>query len=140
MLRFLLLLSVLEGLTSLSAQVALSCSASRTDPLVASVQAVSELLPDVVIQCRGGIPTPAGQAIPPITLFVVLNTNITSRLLAKSPDLSEALLVVDEPAPENQLPCPTLPCSISGTGGATNPYDGAAGHYNVFQATQTGAN
>lgn len=141
----------IEGLaSSLSISVAqslTSCSAESVIPRVVSVEGFAELIPDYVIHCRGGLPTPAGQPIPRITLQALFNSTITSKVLGPAPprppgppQLTEALLLIDEPAPNAQLPCPTLPCSIQGTGGSTSPYDGSAGHYNAFQATQTQGN
>src|SRR5258708_3157666 len=121
------------------------CNSSVDLPAIVTSEGVAELASDVVIKCQGGSPTPAGQAIPQVTLRAFTNVNVTSRLLMTSPDLSEALLLIDDPAPQIQLACPRLPCSISGTGGgvgadSTSPYNGAPGHYNVFQATQFAAN
>jgi uncharacterized protein (TIGR03437 family) len=117
----------------------LSCGAS-SDPAILPVEGIADLVSDLVIKCQGGVPTPAGQPIPPITLRVTMNAAVTSRLLPTPVILSEALLLIDDPPPRNQLPCPTSPCSITGTGGATSPYDGSPGRYNVFQAAQPAIN
>ena len=122
-----------------------ACASSVEAIALGASEGGAELASDIVMKCSGGIPTPVGQAIPLVTFRVYSNTNLTSRLLATSPDLSEALLLIDDPAPHIQLACPKLPCSIAGTGGgvaadAASPYNGASGHYNVFQATQTGSN
>jgi uncharacterized protein (TIGR03437 family) len=121
-----------------------TCDASATPPIVPA-EGVAELMGDLVIQCQGGTPTPADQAIPRITLRVYVNTDITSRLVSTSPDLSEALLLMDDPSPQNQLACPAAPCSIQGTGGGSgsepnSPYNGSAGRYNIFQAAQISGN
>jgi uncharacterized protein (TIGR03437 family) len=121
------------------------CNSSVDLPPIVASEGAAELAGNVVIKCQGGSPTPAGQAIPQVTLRAYTNVNVTSRLLMTSPDLSEALLLIDDPAPQIQLVCPKVPCSISGTGGgvgadSTSPYNGASGHYNVFQATQIGGN
>ena len=117
-----------------------TCDVSATPPIVPA-EGVAELMGDIVINCQGGTPTPAGQAIPQITWQIFVNTDITSRLVSTSPDLSEALLLMDDPAPQNQLVCPAQTCSIQGTGGGTgsgpnSPYNGSAGRYNIFQAAQ----
>jgi uncharacterized protein (TIGR03437 family) len=121
------------------------CTSSVDVPAIVVSEGIAELASDLVIKCQGGSPTPAGQAIPQVTLRAYINVNVTSRLLMTSPDLSEALLLIDDPAPQIQLVCSKLPCSISGTGGgvaadSTSPYNGTVGHYNVFQATQIGSN
>ena len=93
----------------------------------------------MVIKCQGNASsTPPGKAILQVTIRAYLNVNVTSRLIATSPNLSEALLLIDEPSPSAQLACPKLPCSI--TADSTSPYNGGPGHYNVFQATQPGNN
>jgi len=121
-----------------------TCDVSAATPIVPA-EGVAELMGDVVIKCQGGTPTPAGQAIPQITWQVFVNTEITSRLVSTSPDLSEALLLMDDPAPQNQLVCPVPQCSIQGTGGGAgsepnSPYNGSAGRYNIFQAAQISGN
>lgn len=136
----LLLIVEASACLALYSQPPLSCSTVSSDPSVVPIEGVANLLADFVIKCQGGVPTPPGQPIPPTTFRITINTNVTSRLLATTPILSEALLLMDEPAPQNQLPCPTLPCSIPGSGGLTNPYDGSPGRYNVFQATEPAAN
>src|ERR1700730_5949055 len=121
-----------------------TCDVSAATPIVPA-EGVAELMGDVVIKCQGGTPTPAGQAIPQITWQIFVNTEITSRLASTSADLSEALLLMDDPAPQNQLVCPAQSCSIQGTGGGAgsepnNPYNGSAGRYNIFQAAQISGN
>jgi hypothetical protein len=61
---------------------------------------------DLVIECTGGTPTPGGQALPSVDFEVELNTNISSRLLEG--DALEALMLIDDPAPANQIPGKTL--------------------------------
>ncbi len=119
-------------------QLNVFCTTSTDGPAIMPLEGVAELASDLLIKCQGGSPTLAGQAIPKITLRVYTSSNLTSRLLGTSPDLSEALLLIDEPAPRIQLACPRLPCSI--TADSAGPYNGTAGHYNVFQATQLGGN
>jgi hypothetical protein len=51
------------------------------------------LVGDLVISCTGGNPNTPFLA----NFQLFLNTNITSRLVATSPDTSEALLMIDEP-------------------------------------------
>ena len=122
-----------------SQPVGLSCTTSPVEPLILPSEGVAEFAGDVVIKCQGNASsTPPGKVIPQVTLRAYLNVNVTSRLIATSPNLSEALLLIDEPSPSVQLACPKLPCSI--TADSTSPYNGGPGHYNVFQATQPGNN
>jgi len=116
------------------------CEAAVDAPITTvPSEGIAEFASDLVIKCQGGTPTPPAQTIPSVTLRAYLNTNATGRLLSTSPDLSEALLLIDEPAPLNQLACPDLPCEIEGTGGGVGsdphgPYNGSQGRYNVYQA------
>jgi uncharacterized protein (TIGR03437 family) len=88
-----------------------------------------ELLPDLLISCTGGTPTGSGQTVPFQTLTVTVNTDVSSRTLLAP--WSEVLLLVDDPAPANQLVCPLPACAILGTNGG-NTYSGAPGRPNVF--------
>lgn len=134
----LLIACVIPALGQTHTPLGLSCTIVDTAPKLVRLEGIAELTSDIVLECQGGTPTPAGQPIPSVTFRAYLNTNITSRLLATSPDLSEALLLIDEPAPQIQRVCPKLPCSILAD--PNGSYNGAFGHYNTFQATQFGQN
>src|SRR5947209_8248175 len=89
-----------------SAQVTptLSCFSNAASTPLIRAEGLSELVGDVVLNCTGGVPTPAGQLVPLVNLQVFLNTNVTSRLVADP--LSEALVIIDDPAPgATQVPC-----------------------------------
>lgn len=150
--------------TSASAQVqnaAFACTANAGVPPIVRQEGITELVGDLILNCTGGTFTPAGQNIPQSNVTIFLNTNITSRTYANG--LSEAILTVDEPfpaagsqvpltagpstgAPLTQLACAAINsanCAILSLGagvGAGGSYSGAAGHYNVFQGSQTAAN
>jgi uncharacterized protein (TIGR03437 family) len=117
-----------------------TCSTSVDTSVIRPSEGVAELVSDFVIKCQSSdTPTPMGQPIPRVLLRIYVNTNTTVRLFSTSPDLSEALLLMDEPAPQNQLACPMSPCSIQGTGGGVgnepnSPYNGSPGRFNIFQA------
>ncbi|HYO80190.1 MAG TPA: hypothetical protein VES20_02220 [Bryobacteraceae bacterium] len=87
--------ALLLGAGSAYAQVApgfqpLQCTANAGVPPVVRAEGFTELVGDLVLTCTGGNP-----AVPFLANFqVFLNTNITSRLTG---DLSEALLMIDEP-------------------------------------------
>ncbi len=58
----------------------LSCvSNAGATPLVRA-EGLTELVGDVVLNCTGGTPTPAGSLVPLVNLQIFLNTNVTSRL------------------------------------------------------------
>jgi len=69
---------------------------------------ITALVGDFVLNCVGGVPTPFGGVIPSTNIQVFLNTSLTSRLLTTSSSgtqYSEALLLLDEPAPAVQFGC-----------------------------------
>jgi len=130
----------------------LSCSASQTVPTLADAAGLAELVGDVVLTCTGGIPTPESESIPEYTISLTLNTNITSRSLLEAPELSEALLIIDDAFPANPVPSgavrgPSTPpqilctplgskCVEKGSGGSPSPYQAQP---NVFVAKQVSA-
>jgi hypothetical protein len=79
-----------------NAQVAFSCVANADIPPVARVEGLTELVGDLTLNCTGGTPTLKGADIPLYNITILLNTNITSRLI-DSGNLSEATLMIDEP-------------------------------------------
>jgi len=134
-----------------------SCAASSANPALVRSEGVTELVGDVLLQCSGGTPTPVGANIPQSNIQIFLNTNLTSRLINTTTNLSEATLLIDEPfpadpspstaalpagAPLSQLACQAnnqSNCAIMGTGGGTGnqgPYSGVPGRYNIFQGHQ----
>ncbi len=128
----------------------LTCSASTGVPRILRAEGLTEQMGDLVFNCIGGTPTPAGEAIPEYTVTYTLNSNITSRRLPEAPDLSEALLIIDDAFPANPVPPythgPSSPpqilctplgshCTATGTGGTPSPYQTQP---NVFVGKQTG--
>ena len=76
-----------------------------------------------------------------MNIQVFLNTNVTSRLV--SDPLSEALILIDDPAPANQIPCVPSSgnsCAVVGTGASTGVNFKSGGVTNVFQGRNGGAN
>ncbi len=93
----------------------------------------AELVADILLTCAGGTPTAVGQPIPQGTISVILDTPVTSRILASG--WSEALLLVDEPGPGTQNVCASAGgiCNLQGTGNGVGSYDGTLGRANVYQ-------
>ena len=142
---------------------AFACTANAGVPPIVRAEGITELVGDLLLNCTGGTSTPTGQPIPLSNVQIFLNTNVTSRLY-NTAGLSEAILTIDEPfpagasnpstatspvgAPQVQLGCQAVNntnCAITGTAvggiggvGATGPYNGSAGHYNVFQGSVNG--
>jgi hypothetical protein len=150
---------VLALLSSLAiAQTSLTCnSAPAGQPLLRN-EGVTELVGDLLINCSGGVATPAGAPVPTATIqLFVSNANITSRLLAVSgfTNFSEATMIVDEPHSVNgsltplrlcgdfdELVTGSGVCPVLGTGAPSGigagTYNGTAGHPNSFLARPTG--
>ena len=138
--------ALLAGFTGqVRAQVApFQCTADAGVPPIVRVEGFTEQVGDITLNCTGGIPTPAGAAVPQVNFTVGLNTNITSRLLAANL-YNEALLIVDEPHSATQPTRPILNCGASGApdvggsgpgvcsiisdGNPLDTYDGTAGTY-----------
>lgn len=80
---------------------------------------------DIVISCSGGTPTPAGQAVPTRDFLVYFELNHTGR---KTGDLLDSLLLVDDPAPQAQVPCSAdvSLCGWAGGGRGPNVFQGKA--------------
>jgi hypothetical protein len=138
------------------------CQTNAGVPPLLRAEGLTELVGDVTLNCTGGVPTPAGVAVPQANFQIFLSTNVTSRLLNSS-GLSEALLMVDEPhsaaRPNTQLlacgdsgTVETFTgsgvCVVTGTGGGdtysgdpadTGNADPEQGRPNVFQGTWTAA-
>jgi hypothetical protein len=93
-------------------QTPLACIANAGVPPLVRAEGLTELVGDIVLVCTGG--NPATPFLANFQLF--LNTNITSRLLGS--DLSEALLLIDEPlVPRADVPgggpTPATPLCLS---------------------------
>ena len=115
------------------------CTASSVPPTIRATGR-TELVSDLVLTCSGGTPTALGQPVPQGTISVILDTPITSRLLASG--WSEALLLVDEPASGTQVVCANAAgvCSLQGNGNGTGIYDGSVGRANVYQGQPASGN
>ena len=125
---------------------AFTCVANAGTPAIVRVEGITELVGDLLLQCKGGTPTTLGQKIPVSNVTLTLNTNVTSRLIGGS--YIDALLLLDEPSPQQQLPCgaPNTgyngdgTCTIAGNGTGAGLYDGTPGHPNIFVGQFTGPN
>lgn len=142
---------VLGSAASASAQItpALSCTSNAGATPLVRAEGIAELVGDVVLNCTGGTPTAPGAIVPQVNIQVFLNTNITSRLV--SDPLSEALILIDEPAPSQQIACipgtTALPvnaapsgttCPVVGVGGNTGVNFKSSGVPNIFQGRNAG--
>jgi len=85
----------------------INCVANTANPTTVRAEGVTELTGDAYITCTGGSPTAAGVAVPLYTITILLNTNVTSRLMNGSSSgggVSEAVLAIDDPYPTGPLP------------------------------------
>jgi len=146
--RFLFAALVAAGclVSQLNAQT--TCTSVAVPELVRS-EGNTELTGDLVLECTGGVPTPANDPVPQMNFRVILNSNATSQVTAtvSGANFNEALLLVDEPnqpvqnvdaihhkvlncgqagAPDTGAPGPGV-CEIISTGNPAQTYDGTPG-------------
>jgi hypothetical protein len=135
----------------------MTCTAQASTPFQQRAEGITELAGDVFISCTGGTVTPFGSPVPTVNISIQMNTQVTSRLLDATSIATDALLLVNDPAPAIQRVCPIstitgCPSFGGGVGGATTTaqYNGAfvaaAGavpsytKYNAFQGQLVAAN
>jgi hypothetical protein len=156
--------ALLFGLGSSAYAQGFSCTAFA-NPHIVRTEGVAELVGDVVLNCVGGTPTPAGTILGPFTLTgtqVQLNllgtAYVTSRLTGQAGSAdSEAVLSIDEPFPGTPPQTPFPSNATPATGAATTqlgcladgqqaclsvvslaPGFGASGNYNGTSAACIG--
>lgn len=119
---------MLFGVWACRAQVPLECGARAVSPGPMRAEGMTELVSDIIITCTGGEPMPAHRLLPQVNLRIATQpvVEITSRVLARANDggdFTEALLLIDEPAPAKQRPCgsPKYPYSAPSTRQAAEP-------------------
>ncbi|MBV9505718.1 MAG: hypothetical protein JO323_12015, partial [Acidobacteriia bacterium] len=131
----------------------LTCSVNTSNTPTLRSEGITELVGDIVITCTGGqiIPNignggatsnPAAQAV---NITVSLTSQVTSRLLG-SGNVSEALLMIDEPNSGLAAPIPGFGpaepftvCSAPTTGGCAGPSSGSGNAYVLTQTVGTTA-
>jgi len=151
------IVALIAGLTvPVSAQTTpLQCTANAGSPPFVRSQGLAELVGDIIIDCTGGTTTAGGAQVPAQNISITLNTNVTSKLTATTTtagltaNMSEALLIVDEPSSAANPTRPLLNCGQNGadngpqgpgvcslisTGNAAQAYDGTVGSTS-FNAT-----
>jgi hypothetical protein len=102
---------------------ALACTASVAVPPQLRTEGLTELIGDIVLTCTGGSPLASGSTVPTANITVSLGTNVTSRILATgslaggpTQNISDALLLIDEPGSGIPLPANEVGLSIGGQG------------------------
>jgi len=143
----------------------LQCATNVTVTPQLRGEGYTEQTGDITLVCTGGVTPTLGSVIPAVNITVFYNTAVTSRLLPQtsvSNNISEALLLIDEPgsgltapvpgfgpaAPQNLCTTPLTGCTevVSQVGGggifvATDTAQGAAATTpgrNVFQGVVNG--
>jgi hypothetical protein len=112
-LAFAVVTMLLGLIPTASAQTAaFQCVANAAVPPTVRAEGLTELVGDIVLNCTGGTPTPAGSQLPQANITVFLNTQVTSRLY--SSNQSEAILTVDEPLAPAETSARQTCTSISG--------------------------
>ena len=124
-------IAVFGGAPALFAQ--LVCTANVGVPSTARAEGLAEEVGDLLLNCTGGTSTTSGAPVPVVNITISLNTNVTSRI--NGANVSESLLLIDEPQPSSQLVCTPGPCAITGTGTGSGVYDGSTGRPNIFIGT-----
>lgn len=95
--------------TNASAQPTLNgitCFANAATPLQDRAEGITELTGDLVLTCTGGTPTAFGSAVPQVNITVALNTQVTSRLVGGTTNITEAILMLNDFQPGTQALCP----------------------------------
>jgi len=95
-----------------------ACVATAGVPPIVRAEGLAEMTGDILLTCRGGIPTIQNAAVPKVNVRVFYNTFVTSKVL-NSRMMTEALLMIDDPAPADQQLCDwdVDDCGIVGVGG-----------------------
>jgi hypothetical protein len=87
----------------------MSCQVHSDTPPDLRFEGMTELTGNIVIYCTGGQILTAGSVIPTADITVNFAVNVTSRILDKGHDLSEAMLLIDEPG-FSPAAAPRIPC------------------------------
>jgi len=137
-LAFAALVLVLGSAVPASAQYGVICGTSAAVAPTLRHEGFTELTGDILLSCSkapGASSTPAGTPVAQANITVNIGAPITSRILTGT--VTEALLLIDDPAPANQVPClsptnPTIACQVTGDG-VGGEFQAPSPQYNVFQ-------
>src|SRR5277367_5161060 len=87
------------GITgSASAQTlnGITCFANAATPQQDRAEGITELVGDLVLSCTGGTATPSGVGVPTVNITVALNTQVTSRLVGGTTNITESILMIND--------------------------------------------
>ncbi len=117
---------------------AFACVATGGVPPLVRAEGLAELVGDLVLNCTGGIPTAQNVTVPKVNIRIFVNTNVTSWLVGGG-TTSEALLLIDDPQPDDQMVCRAgQVCDVTGVGG--EPGVDYSQTYNVWEGIQVDTN
>jgi len=147
------------GITSAaSAQTlnGITCFANAATPQQDRAEGITELVGDLVLSCTGGTVTPVNVAVPTVNITVALNTQVTSRLVGSTSNITESILMINDPGPNspltqtlcaasasNNYACPTGVFGTGSGGGAKLNTIGLPNQYigsNIYQGVLTATN
>jgi hypothetical protein len=95
-----------------------TCTATAGVIPVIREESFAELVGDYILDCTGGIPTPANQVVQRVDITLTLSANVTSRLLTTefpTSNFNEALLIIDEPNSPLNPSRPLRACGAPGS-------------------------
>jgi hypothetical protein len=130
-----------------------TCTANAGLPPDVNVERLTALVADLVVTCTGGTPTAAGSPVPTANFQIFANTSVTTRFTGTN--LSDAVLLIDEPFPAAPVPDTVTPLPgsgtqlvgvlplaspVLGTGTGVGTFSGAPGRPNVFQGINATVN
>jgi len=75
----------------------LTCSTNVTNTPQLRGEGFTEMTGDITLTCTGGTALAAGSTIPLVNITIFYGSAVTSRLFSTAPNVSEALLLIDEP-------------------------------------------
>jgi len=87
-------------------QTQLTCSTNVSVTPSLRAEGYTEETGDITLSCTGGSNIAVGTIIPTVNITIFLNTAVTSRLFSTGPNVSEALLLIDEPGSGLTAPVP----------------------------------
>ncbi len=133
------------GSASAQSFTGFTCTANAATPFQMRAEGITEQAGDIVLSCTGGTATPTGSLAPQVNITVSLNTQVTSRLVSSTNNLTDAVLLINDPAPGLQSLCLTplsgCPLGGAGTGGASGGAQyKVAGTFNTYEGVLTQPN
>lgn len=127
--RGLVCLLFLLAIPAFAQSTPLTCVATTaTTPAMRSTE-ITALAGQIIVTCSGGTPTALGTAAPTVDFYLYFNANYTGRTTGS---MNESLLLIDEPAAANRVPCTTDVSLCGWTGGSKGP--------NVYRGKSLGSN